>query len=247
VSLVSEALKKAQNEAAQREAREKGLPAPLLSAHPYRAPRGGPRAAVWGLAAATVLLLATAGYLWLSSTRKDERHPMKGENGTAAAPETASAPASAAPAQPAQATAGTAPAERPPESPAAASSSAPPPEPASPTAGAAETNPSTSSPEASGSPAEAVTSPGPRAKAPSSAPQARPGGEERTFVRVAELGDGAKIHLGGIAWSQTAPLAYVNGRLVGVGEAVAGLTVERIERDRVVLAGDRGRIVLTLR
>lgn len=70
---------------------------------------------------------------------------------------------------------------------------------------------------------------------------------EQVFVRVAALPGGGEIRLGGIAWSSVAPLAYLNEKLVGVGEFVAGWRVERIERERVVLAGERGRIVIALR
>jgi hypothetical protein len=240
VSLVSEALKKAQHEAAQREAKEKGLPAPLLAAHPYRARRDAPRVALWGLAAATILLLATAGYLWFGGSSKDERLPMKGENGSASAP----GGASAAPAQPAPTAAAK---SHPGGSTVAGEPSSHPSEGAPPVAEIASGRPEFPSVGASGPPSAATVSAAPPAKAPSPSPPARPGGIERTFVRVAQLADGGQIHLGGIAWSQTAPLAYVNGRLLGVGESVAGLTVERIERDRVVLSGPGGRVTVTLR
>ena len=55
------------------------------------------------------------------------------------------------------------------------------------------------------------------------------------------------VALGGIAWSETAPLAYLNGKLLRIGESATGARVERIERDRVVLAAPEGRIVITLR
>jgi hypothetical protein len=61
------------------------------------------------------------------------------------------------------------------------------------------------------------------------------------------LADGTVIRLGGIAWSEEAPLAYLNGKLYVRGESVAGLRVERIERERVLLVGADGRrLVLTL-
>ena len=62
-----------------------------------------------------------------------------------------------------------------------------------------------------------------------------------------DLASGAEIRLGGIAWSETAPLAYLNGKLLRIGESATGARVERIERDRVVLAAPEGRIVITLR
>ena len=47
--------------------------------------------------------------------------------------------------------------------------------------------------------------------------------------------------------SETAPLAYLNCKLLRIGESATGARVERIERDRVVLAAPEGRIVITLR
>jgi hypothetical protein len=66
-------------------------------------------------------------------------------------------------------------------------------------------------------------------------------------VRVARLADGTEVRLGGIAWSEQAPLAYLNGKLLGTGESVAGLRVARIDRDRVRLEGAGTTVVLTLR
>jgi hypothetical protein len=66
-------------------------------------------------------------------------------------------------------------------------------------------------------------------------------------VREAALADGTRIRLGGIAWSEAAPLAYLNGRLVGVGESVAGFRVARIERERVVLERAGERLTVALR
>jgi len=68
-----------------------------------------------------------------------------------------------------------------------------------------------------------------------------------TFVRRFALGNGRTIQLGGIAWSQAAPLAYLNGKLRGVGETVEGLRVAAIEPDRVLLEDGRLRYALTLR
>jgi type II secretory pathway component PulC len=61
------------------------------------------------------------------------------------------------------------------------------------------------------------------------------------------LGDGTVVRLGGIAWSEEAPLAYLNGKLYAKGESVSGLTIEAIERDRVLLRSASGRISLKLK
>ncbi len=69
----------------------------------------------------------------------------------------------------------------------------------------------------------------------------------QSFVRELRLPGGTVIHLGGIAWSEVAPLAYLNGKLLGVGESVAGQTIERIEKESVVLVGGEERRILKLR
>jgi hypothetical protein len=67
-------------------------------------------------------------------------------------------------------------------------------------------------------------------------------------VRVARLEDGTELALGGVAWSESAPLAYLNGKLLGVGESAAGFRIVGIERERVRLAGPGGReLVIALR
>lgn len=65
-------------------------------------------------------------------------------------------------------------------------------------------------------------------------------------MRELPLPGGATLRLGGIAWSEAAPLAYLNGRLVGVGESVEGFRVARIEREQVLLERQGRRIVLLL-
>jgi len=78
------------------------------------------------------------------------------------------------------------------------------------------------------------------------APPARPA-TARDFVRRAELPDGTVLELGGIAYSASAPFAYLNGKLLAAGETVAGYRVESIARDRVVLAAGGDRITLRLK
>lgn len=68
-----------------------------------------------------------------------------------------------------------------------------------------------------------------------------------SFVREATLADGTRLHLGGIAYSEAAPLAYLNGRLVGVGEHVEDCRVARIERGRVALECGGTTVVLDLK
>lgn len=66
-------------------------------------------------------------------------------------------------------------------------------------------------------------------------------------MREATLADGTRLHLGGIAYSEAAPLAYLNGRLVGVGEHVEDCRVARIGRGRVALECAGTTVVLNLK
>jgi hypothetical protein len=234
MSLVSEALKKAQREAARREGRDKGLPEPLVAgAQPWRARRGSRVPIVVTLAAG--LLAVAVGLLFFASRSGDEtpRNERSPEKGPAKAVEAEVGPADLAP-----------PAASPPSVPAVAPIEVESPAPTptgdstdgSRAAATAPSAPPSGSPQASPPPANVAT-----------APLAAATRREATFVRTARLASGAEIRLGGIAWSETAPLAYVNGKLLGVGESAAGARVERIERQRIVLLAPEGRLVITLR
>lgn len=67
------------------------------------------------------------------------------------------------------------------------------------------------------------------------------------YLRRVDFPDGSKLELGGIVYSEASPFAYLNGRLVGVGEFVEGRRIDRIERDKVILSGDAGTITLRLK
>jgi hypothetical protein len=73
------------------------------------------------------------------------------------------------------------------------------------------------------------------------------GTEPPEHLRTVKLPDGRTISLDGIAWAEDDPAAVLNGEVVGRGERIAGHTVVDIERDRVVLEGDAGRLVIRLR
>jgi hypothetical protein len=245
VSLVSDALKKAQHDAALRDARAHGLPEPLTAAaQPFRGPRRRAPWLPWTFAAAGLAALAVSAFLYFSTQDgtpsaksvnataalppDSEKAPSKGTTAPVAAPESPTvAPAEADPASAAarRETAGAATAPAPPSLEASGGpNAAPNPAPPEPTP-----------PEAAGRPsARALSAPAPAA------------GAEKSFVRVARLDDGGEIRLGGIAWSEVAPLAYLNGQLLGPGESVEGWRVARIERGRVVLerSGESLRISL---
>ncbi|HSM14615.1 MAG TPA: hypothetical protein VLA66_11165 [Thermoanaerobaculia bacterium] len=241
MSLVSDALKKAQREAAAREAREKGLPEQLVtSSQPYRARRsGGGTLAL----AVTAALAAGAAIAWFLLAR-----PAAGPGSAAThvpppPATTADDPAPTATAEAPIEENGEAPPAGSAQGPAPASAASAPPEaaaPASPDA-AAGSPPSLENEERVAAPAPSGAAPAPSPAAPKAQPA------EREFVREAQLDDGVVVRLGGIAWSDVAPLAYLNGRLLGVGESVSGWTIERIERDGVRLSGTGGTIRIALR
>lgn len=248
MSLVSEALKKAERESAARTAREQGLPVPLdTPLQPYRARRSGrgsarssgPILALLGGAAAIALAV------FFARPALERKAPNK-----KATPETSASAVAPAPA----ATPATAPAVQ--EVP--ASTSAPSPVAISPVSPSSTSAPSASEP----SPAPQSTHPLPKTasqpppSAPStseppspraSPPPAAASGRARDFYRRVDFADGTKLELGGIVYSEAAPFAYLNGRLVGVGELVEGYRIDRIERERVHLSGDAGEITLRLK
>jgi hypothetical protein len=234
MSLVREALQKAEREAAARAARERGLPEHLHAAgQPYRARRRGLPFPVLALLVALPLFAGAAFVLWIlgrggatppttaavpaaeserqkNSVKEDETGPASSASDASGVGEPATDPISAQPAEEASVPVRLAPV--------VADASPPQPPPARATAPA---------PARGAPPAQVAT---------------------ETYVREAVLDGGAtRIELGGIAWSEAAPLAYLNGKLRGAGENVAGLEIRAIERDRVVLATRDRTVVLTLR
>jgi len=225
VSLVKEALEKAEREAAARAARERGLPEKLTAAgQPYRARR---QRSPWPAAIALggVALVATAG-AWWALRRAPRPEPIATAAPAAPTATTEERPARASPAGAEPARADIAPSTDP--------RPAGPPEPDAPAATESAVN---------------VPSPSMESDAPQATPapgRRPPRTVTETHLRELTLDTGATIRLGGIAWSDAAPLAYLNGKLLGVGESVAGCRVEKIERDRVELARGERRLVLTL-
>lgn len=70
----------------------------------------------------------------------------------------------------------------------------------------------------------------------------------RSYSGELPLPGGGKITLDGIVFSETSPVAVLNGRVLPVGGIVEGYTVVKILPDRVELeAADGARVLLTLR
>jgi hypothetical protein len=69
----------------------------------------------------------------------------------------------------------------------------------------------------------------------------------KTYAGSVVLAEGARIELGGIVWSETAPRALLNDRVMGVGAYVEGFTVVSIETERVELRKDDLTIFLSVK
>ncbi|MEE2778156.1 MAG: hypothetical protein VYE73_15495 [Acidobacteriota bacterium] len=54
-----------------------------------------------------------------------------------------------------------------------------------------------------------------------------------SFVRSVQIPNGVRLELQGIAWSDTHPVALVNGNAMGMGEGLGGYLIQYIHRDYV--------------
>jgi hypothetical protein len=234
MSLISEALRKARAEAAEREGRGRGIPRALVL--PPKKWRSGP-----GLLLVLLLVVVAAfggaAVAWWALAR---RPATTGARPDAAArmtspPTKAKVPAAAVPAPPAAAPAAPAP-----------SPSAPPTEgsertalPAAAAAGASPTQPATTPPPARTTEKrdhEAV------ARGAETA-QTEPSRGERSFTIDANLGY-AKLHLDYIVYRPGSPFASINGGQVIVGSVIDGFSVDEISQDFVRLRDRHGTVVL---
>ena len=246
MSLVHDALEKAKREASAKTARELGLhESRAATGQPFRSRR---RLHPWmmGATVAALAIGALGGFL-ARSKGGEEPAPVARREAVLQAATTAASPEAPAPELQAGAS-GTPLEERSPPETAVATQPSPPPTSPTATESAPEATTGSTPPEVRAAPV-APTAPS-RTEPPGarSAPPATNGSKRTpTYVRQYTLPDGTVVRLGGIAWSDAAPLAYLNGKLYAKGESVEGLTIEAIEKDRVVLAGASGRIALTLR
>jgi hypothetical protein len=78
-------------------------------------------------------------------------------------------------------------------------------------------------------------------------PHSPPNAQGRSYPGELPLPGGGKITLDGIVFSETSPVAVLNGHVLPVGGFVEGYTVVRILPDRVELEADGARVLLTLR
>ncbi|HVN76018.1 MAG TPA: hypothetical protein VMT19_06850 [Thermoanaerobaculaceae bacterium] len=245
MSLVSEALRKARQEAAERGEKQRG--ASFRTTVVLGGGKPGRRIG-WGvLLAVAAAGLAGAAVAWWVLTQRN-------------APGGAAVPVAAAPIAPAG-TEGLPSATAVPGAPSvpvtaaaappAAPAAAPSPGPTVPAAGAAgpASRPAAGGVGASPPPAPA-TATIPRARPAEAAPAERPPrpavserAGERSFVLEADLGK-VKLHLDYIVYRSKGPFAAINGQEVVIGSIVEGFVVEEIGPESVRLAGPGGAVLL---
>lgn len=237
MSLVREALRKAEREAARRRMAELGLQEPMgYGVQPFR--KKGARFGRWALgalAAAGLGLALLGGYLFWKS---EKTASLSLNTGSAFEPLARSTPTP---------TLSPPPAGSPPASSKFQSTGNLHPQPTPPSLPkvAGVRNAVSASPETPpSSSAEAQT----RTEArPEPASSGQSASSSATYLKEAVLPHGEVLRLGGIAWSEAAPLAYLNGRLLAKGEEVLGWTIVDIQREEVELARGAERIRLKLR
>jgi len=244
VSLINDALNRARSEAAQREALERGEAVPPLDL-PSRPGNLMPGVLLAGVAVLAILLAVN-----LRMTREPQARPEA--EAPVAAQAVQAAPDADAPAENGTETTTDA-------SPALAAAPTP-------TAAPATTSPPLPEPPSSVPEVSAATPIAPPAESIASAPEQplsvrespsaspMPPAAETAFepAQIVDPGsrhtlpDGSELHLQGIAWSASSPAAFVNGRLLSVGDRVLEFEVIEIERRFIRLADESTEIRLRL-
>jgi hypothetical protein len=262
MSLISDALKKARQEAARQDSLRQTLPYAVGSADPP-AQRNLYMPLLAGLGAGCVLAVVVFGILYLggwgpfSRTRKDAVQ-------IAETPSPVAAPRTAPSAEPAPAPPvieERAEERSQPAPPTPAQEPRPKPMPVQTVPPVAETPLPRSQPapvpeqEARLAPPPAPTPPpvptvaAPiRAPAPP-APAASNGGPEdgKAYVNEVPVPGGGVVKLNGIAFSPDHPIAVLDGRVVAPGEVVQGFTVLEIQADHVTLQGHGAKVSVSLK
>jgi hypothetical protein len=242
MSLITEALRKARQEAAQREGRERGIPHGLVV--PPKRWRSGPGLALV-VAIALAAAVAGAAVAWWTLGR----HATTEASRTAAA---LPAPATPAPSTKLQAAA------LPPDTPArgeretfAAHAVPAPQAPEKSGSAAVVQTPQVGRPTSMTEPAESEPSHGTE-EAREGEVGERPvthkgsverGPREREFVIDADLGH-TKLHLDYVVYRPSSPFAGINGQQVMIGSVIEGFQVEEIGPELVRLRDARGTVVL---
>jgi hypothetical protein len=266
MSLISDALKKARQEAARQDSLRQTLPYAVGTADPP-AQRNLYMPLLAGLGAGCVLAVVVFGILYLggwgpfSRTRKDAVQ-------IAETPSPATTPGTAFPAEPAPAPpvieerSQPAPSIPAPTPVAPAPEQEPRPKPVQTVPPVAETPLPRSQPapvpeqEARLAPPPVPTpapSPVPTVatpiRAPAPPPAASNGGPEdgKAYVNEVPVPGGGVVKLNGIAYSPDHPIAVLDGRVVAPGEVVQGFTVLEIQADHVTLQGHGAKVSVSLK
>jgi acyl-coenzyme A thioesterase PaaI-like protein len=257
VSLISEALRKARQDAATREAADRGQGIPSMVVRPrHRSPLGV--GLVVGAVIALAAAMAGAAAVWWAVNRRGETVTAvaASEQGATEAVETTSPGEQ----RPAVAAAGAAERERSAGSTSASALSgamtgtetdrvverADPTAVLAPPQADAVADVVDDEVPAAADPTEPADAEPPSPRPGDSSDAAPPSAGERVFVIDADLGY-ATLSLDFIVFRSQDPFAEINGTEVHEGNTVEGFVVERIERDRVVLRDDNGPVVLRVR
>jgi hypothetical protein len=265
MSLISDALKKARQEAARQDSYRQGLPYAVGTAD-SRAPRAPWISLLAGLGAGCLLAAAVFAMAFLAGW--GPFHKPVADSRVAAAPAPAvpaPQPGTAPPSQPGEPAA---PAVTPPslakpvavETPAPKPAPAPParepeavrPAPQAPAPLPAAPKPAPETPAAAASPAPQpvveTPAPAPVEAAPAPAlPSASAPAEASTYSGELPVPGGGAVKLNGIVYSPDHPIAVLDGRVMGPGESVQGFTVVAIESGRVKLQGHGMTVYLSPR
>ena len=219
MSLIDDALKRAQEEAARQEEAHRLARRPWIAPQPPRA-----RSRAGGVAAlALSFLLVAAGSAWFVARRRGSA-PTK-------------TPVPAVRAEPA--TSPLSPAPPPSSAPPLENVEVPPPTAIRSAPQAPKTTPG--APARALPPVAAELAPAPVRPARAAPPL--PDG--KTFVRTVTVPGEDPIELDGIVFSETNPVAVIGGRLLGPGASVGGFEIVKIEENRVTLHGRGVTIFLT--
>ena len=266
MSLISDALKKARQEAARQDALRPGVPYALgKTESPVR--RSPWMSLLAGLGAGCLLAGVVFALAWFAGW--GPFHKPAAETRVAAAPALPSAPAPLVVPQPVAAppipvSPPAAPPQARPETP--ATSTAPPREPVRreleaprsipqlqelparrPAQEAAP--PAAPAPAPPAEPERPVAAPVQTAPAPATpSPTAGDSGsleDGKVYVGEVPVPGGGKVRLNGIAFSQDQPVAVLDGRVMGPGESIGGFTIVAIESGRVKLQGHGATVFLS--
>lgn len=240
MSLISDALRKARQEVAERDARARGVvppPGPVATRSSASLDTG----LILGAVIAAVAALAGGAAVWWWVGSGGDPDPVRVAQAATVPPPTSRQPTGAAPNE--DAPDEIAPVEAGLEREGPASGSAAPP--AVPDSAPAAATPSPTPPPRTPVPQHAPKDPAPK-EPDAAATAADEGSGRREFGLVAELGY-ARLELGWLIHRSDDPFAEVNGREVHVGSHVDGFVVEEITRTSIRLSDERGPVVLRIR